>query len=131
MNWFWRRARRIEFIGAANSLFIVKAKHMTQLAFRADQRATLSVRPVDRFGNPATLNAAPTWAASPADALTVSAAADGLSAVVASAAGKTGVFQVVVTGSAGTRSVTGTIDVVVSAAEAASLAIDVGAIEAV
>jgi len=90
------------------------------------QQVNLTVEPVDKKGNQATIDAAPTWTSSDATVATVTPAADGLSATVV-AVGKLGTAQIVITASSGGTSVSGTLDLVVVGGAAASLAITAGA----
>jgi hypothetical protein len=95
------------------------------------QQAKLTIEPVDKAGNPAPVEGV-VWTTSDATILTVAAAADGLSAVVAST-GKLGTVQVNVTGDAqigvGDTEIAGVLDVEVKAGQAVSLNIAAGAPE--
>lgn len=89
-------------------------------------RATVAF--VDKKGNPALVEGAPTWGTSDASILTVTADADGMGALVV-AAGPLGDAQVNVTGDAdlgeGVTNVVGTLDVTVVAG--AAIAANIGA----
>lgn len=93
------------------------------------QKVTLSIAPVDAKGNPAPVDGVPTWAVSDATLATITPAADGLSAVV-TASGPLGTFQANVSADAdlgaGTTTITGTLDIQVTASQATSLNIAAG-----
>lgn len=92
------------------------------------QKATLTIQPVDKAGNPATVEGV-AWTTSDATVLTVAASEDGLSAVVSST-GKLGTAQVNVTADAligdGVAEITGVLDVEVKAGQAVALNIAAG-----
>lgn len=105
------------------------------LTLRDDQKATLSIAPVDAKGKPAALDGVPVWAGSDDTVFTVVAAADGLSAVLVAVApnandatGAPVPARVVVTADAdlgsGVTPLTGTLDVVVTGGQATTLTIN-------
>lgn len=83
----------------------------------------------DAKGNPAPLDGAPSWESSNPEVLVVAPAADGMSATV-SAIGPLGSAQVTVSADArlgpDTKTITGTLDVEVTASEAATIEITPG-----
>ena len=101
---------------------------VTKMDLRDDQQVDLSISPVDKKGKPALVDGAPVWASSDETVITVSAAADGMSATVVGVA--PGSARVSVTADAdlgeGTTSITGTLDFNVTAGAAASLNITAG-----
>ena len=103
---------------------------MAKLVLSDIQEATLSVSFVDKAGNPAPVEGAPAWAVSDANLLTITPAADGMSAVV-SANGPLGTGQVSVSADAdlgeGVATIAGTLDIDVLASQAVSIAITAGA----
>jgi hypothetical protein len=96
-------------------------ERQTMLLLTDTQQVDLSVAFLDKAGNPAVVDGAPVWSSSDDTVLTVTAAADGLSAT-AVATGKLGQAQVSVTADAdlgaGTTSISGTLDVTVQAGSA-------------
>jgi hypothetical protein len=72
---------------------------MANFVLTADQEVPVSVAFTDDHGNPAQVDGAPTWASSDDTILSVTPAADGLSAIVA-AVGPDGSAQVSVTANA-------------------------------
>jgi hypothetical protein len=97
------------------------------------QKVGLSIAPVDAKGNPAPVDGVPTWGTSDASILTVTPAADGMSAE-ALAVGPVGTAQVNVSADAdlgtGITTITGTLDVQVTASQATALDITAGTPEA-
>jgi hypothetical protein len=93
------------------------------------QEVGLSISPVDKKGHPAKVDGPPVWTSSDDSIATVSAAEDGLSAVV-SANVNLGKAQINVSADAdlgeGQTSITGTLEIEVVAGEAVSLAINAG-----
>lgn len=93
------------------------------------QKCSLSIQPTDVKGNPAAIDGVPVWSVSDATILSVTPAADGLSAVIV-ANGPVGTSQVNVQADAdlgaGTTTITGTLDVQVTASEATALGITAG-----
>lgn len=93
------------------------------LTLTDSQQVNLKVAFADKAGNPASVDGAPVWTSSDDTVLTVTAAADGLSAVAAST-GKLGTAQVTVTADAdlgaGNTPIAGTLDVQVLAGQAVS-----------
>jgi hypothetical protein len=76
----------------------------------SDQEVPVAIAFADDHGNAATVDAAPVWAASDVTILSVVAAADGMSAVVA-AVGPDGQAQVSVSATSGGAPIVGTLDV--------------------
>lgn len=95
------------------------------------QQFQVAIAVEDRRGNPASVIAPPTWAASNPSALTVTPAADGLSATVA-AAGPVGTFQVTVNGDGGPNvgddPFTGALDVIVTSSAATQVVFSTGTV---
>lgn len=93
------------------------------------QKATATIQPVDKKGQPAPVDGVPTWASSDETIVTVTPAADGLSAVVA-AVGPLGTAKVSVTGDADLGAdvapIFGTLDVTVTQGQAVGFKIDLG-----
>jgi hypothetical protein len=108
-----------------------ETKHMaTNLQLTDVQEVDLSIGPKDREGNPAQLDGVPTWVSSDPSIVTVTAAADGLSAVAATV-GPLGTATVTVTGQGdltggGSDEVTDTVTVTVVGSQASSLNVTAG-----
>jgi len=102
---------------------------VTMLELRDDQKVTLSIQPVDKKGNPAKLDGAPEWFISNSDLLTLSAADDGMSAVV-TAIGPLGSSVVSVKADAdlgeGVTPIVGALEVLVVGGSAVTLEIKAG-----
>ena len=100
------------------------------LLLTVDQKVVLTIRPVDRGGNPAPLDGVPVWSTTDTDLLTLTPAADGLSCAVITT-GKLGAGQVNVVGDARigdeVKNISGALDVNVQAGEAVNLTIEAGA----
>ena len=102
---------------------------MAALVLTDEQKVALVLAPKTAAGNPASLDGAPVWSITDPAVADLVVAADGLSAdVVAKALGSA---QVSVVGDADldageTREISGVLDIVVVAAEAASLGIVAG-----
>lgn len=96
---------------------------------RDDQNIPLTIQPVDAKGKPALLDGVPTWASSDETVITVTAAADGLSATAAAVA--PGSARITVSGDgdlgSGVTPITGTLDVSVTGGGAVSITINAGA----
>jgi len=94
------------------------------------QQVALTVAFADKAGNPAPVDGAPVWTSSDETVVTVTAAADGLSAV-ATAVGKLGTAQVSVAADAdlgaGNTTITGVIDITVLAGAAVAAVVSAGA----
>jgi hypothetical protein len=103
-----------------------KYKGVTQMTLTDIQKVNLTIQPVDAKGNPATVPVPPTWTSSDATILTVTPAADGLSAV-ALAVGPLGTAQVTVKVQPdidpSVPALVGTLDVEVVGSDAVSLSI--------
>ena len=99
------------------------------LLLTVDQKVTLTIRPVDRGGNPAPMDGVPTWSTTDPELLTLTPSEDGLSCDVVTS-GKLGAGQVNVTGDARlgeeVKAIGGALDVQVSAGEAVSLTVEAG-----
>lgn len=107
-----------------------KGKFLMALILTDSQQVQLSVAFADKKGNPAKVDGAPAWSVSDPAILTVTAAPDGLSAVVA-AVGPIGTAQVSLKADAdlgaGVKEVIGTLDIGVVAGEAVSAVLTGGA----
>lgn len=102
---------------------------MATLILTDSQQVDLSIDPRDKKNKPAKVDGAPVWASSNEAVITVTAAADGMSATVV--AGEPGDAQVNVSADAdlgdGVTTLTGTLDVTVTAGAATTLAVNAGA----
>lgn len=96
------------------------------------QKVLLSIKPVDKKGNPAMVEGAPEWGTSDSAILEVEVAPDGMSAVLV-AQGPLGHGQVTVVADAdlgaGVVPITGILEVDIVGGQAVSLAIEAGAPE--
>jgi hypothetical protein len=105
-------------------------KGVTKMLLRDDFKVTLFVAPVDKFGNPATIDGAAVWASSDETVATVVPSADSLSCDVLPV-GKVGSVQISATADAdmgdGIKPVSGTIDIEVVAGETVSMGVAAGA----
>jgi hypothetical protein len=94
-----------------------------------EQQVNVTVAFQTAAGNPASVDGAPTWSTSDDTILTVTAAADGMSALVVTT-GTLGNAQVSVQADAdlgtGVRTISGTLDVEVHAAEAVAANLSAG-----
>lgn len=94
------------------------------------QKVALAIAPKSAAGNPATVDGVPAWSSSDETVVTLTVAADGMSAEAVTT-GKLGTAQVNVTADAdlgeGLKEITGVLDVEVKASEAVSLDINAGA----
>lgn len=101
---------------------------MPTLVLTDTQQVDLSIQPVDKHGHPAPVDGVPVWDSSDASILTVTPAADGLSAVAVAVA--PGTAQVNVTADAdlgaGTVPISGVLDVQVNVGTAVSVNINAG-----
>lgn len=99
---------------------------MSALLLNDVQKSELSIQPVSAAGNPARVDGVPQWRSSDDTVLVVTAAEDGLSAVITTT-GKLGTAQVSVTADAdlgeGVKPISGVLDVEVQASEAVGLTI--------
>lgn len=106
-------------------------KEIMALKLKDDEKATASIKPVDKKGFPAQVDDVPVWAASAEGIVELTPAADGLSCVIAGMA--PGACQVNVTADAdlgdGVRNITGTLDVEVLGGDAVTINIETGAVE--
>lgn len=93
------------------------------------QQATASIQPVDKRNQPAPVDGIPVWASSDETIVTVTPAADGMSAVVA-AVGPLGTAKISVTADAdlgtGVSSIFGTLDVTITQGQAVGMTITLG-----
>lgn len=93
------------------------------------QKVTLSIAPLDAFGQAARIDGLPAWNVSDGALATITPAEDGMSAVL-EPLGPVGLLQVQVTADAdlgeGIKSLSGTLDVQVEAGEAVTLGITAG-----
>ncbi len=93
------------------------------------QQATATIQPVDKRNQPAPVDGVPVWASSDETIVTVTPAADGMSAVVA-AVGPLGAAKVSVTADAdlgaGVSSIFGTLDVTITQGQAVGINITLG-----
>lgn len=121
---------RIVFTSAKIDAYNLVQGDLRMLKITDSQNVTLTIKPVDKKGNPAPVDGVPVWATSDDTKATVAPAVDGLSAVV-SAVGPLGAVQISVSADAdlgtGVKSITGLLDIEVIAGEAAALAIEAGA----
>lgn len=103
------------------------------MVLKDTEKVTLSIAPLDAKGNAASVDGAPVWASSNEAVLTVTASADGFSAV-AVAVGPLGTAQVSVQVDAdlgeGVKPLAATLDIDVLAGEAVALSIAAGTPEA-
>ena len=109
----------------------VTTEYVTMLALPNDQQCTATIAPVDAKGNPAQVQGAPTWTSSSETVATVTAADDGLSAVIKGV--DVGTCQINVQADAdlgeGVSEITGVLDVTVVGGTAVGLDITTGALE--
>jgi hypothetical protein len=133
LNLFGRptQAARIRFIIGPVSLKAAPQGD-EMLILTDEQKVALSIQPVTAAGNPAKVDGVPTWSVSDPSILALIVADDGLSAEAVTA-GPLGPCQVSVSCDAdlgaGVRTISGTLDVTVQAAEAVSVGIAAGAPE--
>ena len=101
---------------------------VTKMDIRDDQQVALTIAIVDKKGKPAQVDGIPVWASSDETVITVTPAADGMSANVIAVA--PGAGRVVVTADAdlgaGTTDLTGTLDFNVLAGGAVTISISAG-----
>ncbi len=94
---------------------------VTKFTMTNSQQLTAAIQPVDKKGQPALVDGVPEWASSDETIITVVAAADGMSAVVA-AVGPLGSAKVSVTGDADltgeVKPIFGTLDVTITQGQA-------------
>lgn len=106
---------------------------MAAFTLTADQKVTLSINAVDAYGNAASIDGAPVWTTSDPTKLTVTAAPDGMSAVVEAVGPVGSGLQIVVTGDAdlgeGVREITAIQEFTVIGGEAATFGIVTGTAE--
>lgn len=99
-----------------------------KMDLRDDQQVVLSIQPLDAKGKPALVDGIPTWAGSDDTTITVTPAADGMSATVVGVT--PGVATVSVVADAdlgqGVSGIKGTLDFNVTAGAAATIAITAG-----
>lgn len=118
-------AARIKFRVELNGK-IIKGDH---IKMTNSQQATATIQIVDKLGQPAPVDGIPVWATSDATIVTVTPAADGMSAVVATV-GPLGSAKVSVTADAdlgtGVSSIFGSLDVTVTQGQAVGINITLG-----
>jgi hypothetical protein len=108
-----------------------KESQMSTLILTDSQKVALALAPADAAGNPAPIDVStpPVWSSSDDTVLTVTAAADGMSADAVTT-GKLGTATISVSAdadpSSATKTIAGTLDVQVLAGEAVSLGISAG-----
>lgn len=106
-------------------------KEICMLKLSTIQKSTIGIKPVDKKGNPAPVDGVPVWDVSAPGSVSLFPSADGMSCDVLGIA--PGSVQVNVSADAdmgeGTKTITGTLDVEVTAAEAAGFAIQTGPVE--
>ncbi len=116
----------VEPLPAVGFIFTIESEGqitegVTQYEMTNSQQLTATIQPVDKKGQPAPVDGIPVWASSDETIITVTPAADGLSAVVA-AVGPLGVAKVSVTADAdlgtGVASIFGTLDVTITQGQA-------------
>lgn len=104
----------------------------TNINMTNSQKATATITPVDKPGNPAPIDGVPIWASSDETIVTVEPAADGLSAVV-KAVGPLGTAKVSVTGDADlsgeVKPIFGTLDVEITQGMAVGFKVTLGPAE--
>jgi len=101
---------------------------VTKMDLRDDQKVDLSIQPVDKKGKPALVDGVPAWASSDETVITLTVAADGLSASAAGVA--PGAARVTVTADAdlgaGVTDITGVLEFNVTGGAAATITINAG-----
>ncbi len=106
-------------------------KEITMLSLSSIQKCVVSITPVDKKGHPASIDGVPVWTVSADGIVSLFPAPDGLSCEIV--AETPGSCQVNVSADAdlgsGVKTITGTLDVTVTASEAAGFTINTGAIE--
>lgn len=123
----------VEPLPAVKIIFTVEMEGQTtegeSIAMTNSQQATATIQPVDKKRQPAPVDGVPVWASSDETIITVTPAADGLSAVVA-AVGPLGAAKVSVTADAdlgaGVSSIFGSLDVTVTQGQAVGMTITLG-----
>jgi len=112
---------------AHGEYLVDQSKDTIMLTLRKGDTRTVRIRPIDADGNTTTLDGVPYWDAS-SDAVTVTAAEDGLSASILVNTAASSV-QVSVSGDGAqgdtTTTITGTLDITVLPTDAVSISIDV------
>lgn len=101
----------------------------SMLLLTNNQKVTLSIKPVDAYGNPARVDGVPEWTTSDATIGTLEVAGNGLAAVFTTT-GPVGLTQVNVTADAdlgaGVRTLSAALDINVESGEAVALSIIAG-----
>lgn len=128
----WKKPPRVVFTSILINHLDIKGNIMG-IKLPLDKQFTVFVEPQDSAGNAAAVEGVPAWSTS-SDVVTVTPAADGLSAVVRpNATGTVGSVQISVTADAdlgeGVEPITGILDVDVIGGKAVSLATSVGPLE--
>ena len=121
------RAVRLDF-----SFGPLTKKRITMYKLPGDRQVTASIAPVDAAGNPASIDGAPVWNSADPTLFSVTAAADGLSAVIVPL-GAAGTAQLSVSADAdlgaGVITITGTLDIEVVGGQAVAINIVPGTVE--
>lgn len=108
----------------------IKVEDIKMLVLPIDKKVPASIQPVDAKGNPAKVDGVPVWTSSAAAIVTVTAAADGMSAEILPV-GPVGTAQINVSADAdlgsGVTNIIGVLDVQTAAGTAVALQIQTGA----
>lgn len=127
----YKRNERIRFTSVTIDGNTIKGDIMSFI-LKADQKVSVSIQPVDKFGNPATVDGAPVWVDATGQTNVV-ASDDGLTAVI-TPNGAVGTTQINVTADAdlgdGVVTIAGVLDLEVVAGSAVALVINPGTPEA-
>lgn len=117
---------RIKFFWIINSKRVIE---VYMLILSVTQKVTLSIQPIDVFGNPAAIDGLPVWTSSNPDMVTISVSEDGLSATVEST-GLMGSTQISVSVDAdlgsGVEELVGVLDIEVKSGKAVGINITAG-----
>lgn len=118
------QAERIVFIAEVDGRITYGVEKMN-LAYT--QQLPVSIQPVAKKGNPAPVDGAPVWTSSNTELVTVTAAADGMSAMITPVGGMGGPTTITVTADAdlgsGVTPIIGTLDITVTGGQAVSITI--------
>ena len=108
---------------AARIVFTLTGKKGFIMNLKANDQLPVSLQAADEFGNPTAANfdSPPSWSSSDASVVAVAAAADGLSAVLSSPAGKLSGATVQVAGTVGGVAVQGSLQLTVVAGDTAEI----------
>ena len=120
--------QRIAFIKAVVDKQITIKGDLKTMILTDTQEVDLAIQPLDKKGKPAQVDGVPAWVSSDTTIITVTPAADGLSAVAT--AGNIGHAQVTVSADAdlgpGVTTITGVLEIDVAGGQAVSLGITAG-----